>query len=164
MNRHELTLDLDKSVMPRYQQTVVLRQGDLHGCEIAAQIADHGEPVSTGLTPYLVVCLPSGSYYRASAEWSDGRAVATIDETYAAAETGRMTGYFELRDGEEVIATTQNVLMRSIASGVGGELAEPYDAAIQDALDSLNEGIEEVGELTSQFLILSESDIDALFG
>lgn len=85
MNRHEIALDLDKTATRRNFAPVVLRQNDLHGCEIAATITDHGKPIEQdGLSAYLALKLPSGAYYRASAEWNGTVALVVIDEHFAA--------------------------------------------------------------------------------
>lgn len=137
MNRYEIALDLDKTATRRNFAPVVLRQNDLHGCEIAAIITDHGKPIGQdGLAAYFALKLPSGAYYRASAEWDGTVALVVIDEHCAASELGKaVPAYFELRDGTEVIATTQNFPVRSIESATDGPPAESYDSLIEQAID-----------------------------
>lgn len=141
MNRYSIGLDLDKSMHYRRYRPVTLRQGDENGCQIAATITDHGSSVDQTLTPYLVAQLPSGSYYRQSGSWDDGAAVVNVDERHFASETGKaVTAYFELRDGADVIATTQDFPLRTIPNATGdGSIAEPYDSAIEDAIASAND-------------------------
>lgn len=152
MNRYEIALDLDKTATRRNFAPVVLRQNDLHGCEIAATITDHGKPVAQeGLAAYFALKLPSGAYYRASAEWDGTVALVVIDEHCAASELGNaVPAYFELRDGTEVIATTQNFPVRSIESATDGPPAESYDSLIEQALDDIADAIDK-----------AEKDVDA---
>lgn len=144
MNRYDIALDLDKSLRHKRYMPVVLRQGDRNGCQIAVTITDHGGDVDQSLVPYLVAQLPSGSYYRQSGTWEDGVAVVDVDEPHFASETGKaVTAYFELRDGADVIATTQDFPLRTIPNATGdGSVAEPYDSAIEDAIASVNDATE----------------------
>ena len=141
MNRYEIALDLDKAATRRRFTPVILRQNDLHGCEIAATIYDHGTPLERPeLSAYVVIGLPSGSYYRDVCEWDGTVAVVTIDESIAASELGKARpAYFELRDGEDVIATTQDFPVTSIPSATGGDVPEPYDSLIEQALAEVAE-------------------------
>ena len=187
MNRHEIALDLDKTATRRNFAPVVLRQNDLHGCEIAATITDHGKPVAQeGLVAYFALKLPSGAYYRASAEWDGTVALVVIDEHCAASELGKaVPAYFELRDGTEVIATTQNFPVRSIESATDGPPAESYDSLIEQALEGVAEVVEQAesdvsdavgraddatdraNEAADRFdegvIVLTNEQIDALF-
>ena len=171
MNTYKLALDLDKTKKFTSYQSVVLRQGELQGCVIEATITDHEGKIDTdGLTPYLVAKMPSGSYYRQSGEFLDGVAVVAVDEQYFASETGKaLMAYFELRDdGNEVIATTIDFAMRTMPNATGdGEIAEPYDSAIEDALAEIGEAVDAANELIDGFYaslaVLTDEDVDALF-
>lgn len=149
MNEHSITLDLDKAARLARRSPVTLRQGDRHGCAVTATVTDHGEPFdATGLDAYVVIGLPSGAYYRDSAQASGGTVTATIDETRAATEACMGgVGYFEFRDGDEVIATTQNFPVRCIPSAVDGYVPEPYDAAIADAISRCDDAAARVEDV-----------------
>ena len=158
MNRYDIVLDLDKSNVYKRYMPVIIRQGDKGGCDVAATIKDHGKPFANeSLTPYLTAKLPSGSYCRQRADWVDGIVVVSVDETHFAAELGlAKTAYFEFRDGDSLIATTQDFPLKTIECATDGEVAEPYDSAIEDAIERMN-------ELVDGFSTLSTEDIDALF-
>lgn len=171
MNRYDIVLDLDKSRTYRRYGPVVLRQGESEACQIAATITDHDAEMETdGLTPYLAAQLPSGDYYRQTGEWEDGVAVVTVDESRFASVTGRaLMAYFELRDGDELIATTQDFPMKTVAEVTGnGEIAEPYDSLIEDAVTRANDATERVNEvlesLDERFSVITDEQIDELFG
>lgn len=171
MNRYDIVLDLDKSRSYRRYGQVVLRQGESEACQIAATITDHDEAIEPeGLTPYLTAQLPSGDYYRQTGEWEDGVAVVTVDESRFASEIGRaLMAYFEIRDGDELIATTQDFPLKTIAEATAnGEVLEPYDSLIEDAVAKANDATDRVNaaleELDGRFVIVTDEQIDELFG
>lgn len=169
MNRHEIALDLDKAATRRRFTPVTLRQNDLHGCEIAATIYDHGTPLERPeLSAFVVIGLPSGSYYRDACEWDGTVAVVTIDESLAASELGKARpAYFELRDGGEVIATTQDFPVTSIPSATGGDVPEPYDSLIENAISDANAATARADAAADRFdegvIMLTNEQIDAMF-
>lgn len=177
MNACEVRLDLDKSRTYRRYRPVVLRRGELGACELRATVTDHGVEVDTeGLTPFLVAKMPSGSYYRQSGSWDDGVAVIAVDERYFASELGRAPlAYVELHDDDgEIVATTQDFPLTVLENADGGEIVEPYDSEIEDAIARVDDAVDRVDEeiermeeviehIGDEFLKLTDSDIDALF-
>lgn len=148
MNTFELSLDLDKR--PSKAQWVTLRQGDRMGTTIVATIYDHGTLLSGDYTARVSIRLPSSSnqYYRETASLSSGVATVTVDETYAASVVGVTEGYFEILQGSTVIASTESFGVTILRSATDGAIvAEPYDSAIQEALDELDEATGRIGRM-----------------
>ena len=141
MNTFNIRLDLDKS--PGIPERVTIRQGDKSGTTITASIYDHGSLLSGSYSSRIAIALPDGEhYYRKNATFSSGVATVTIDETEAASIAGSSFGYFEILSGDTVIASTANFLVVILQSATADAVpGEPYDDAIQDAIDGLNDAV-----------------------
>lgn len=147
MNTYTLKLDLNKGPwnanMSSSMGGVTIRQGDKLGTTIVAELYDHGERVATaGLTGYIVIPLPDREhYYRKKGSYANGTVEVTIDETEAASVPGSTdNAYFELRQGNTVIASTQSFRVTILRDAMAGMTpGETYDNEIQDAIDALED-------------------------
>lgn len=149
MNTYHIKLDLAKGYTNSLGNDyggVTLRQGDKQGCTITADLYDHGERFTqAGLTAYFVMELPDHAhYYRAPATYSDGTVSITIDEQQAASATGTSNNaYFELLDGDTVIASTRSIRVLVLPDARGGKTAgETYDSAISQLMQDLADAID----------------------
>lgn len=148
MNTFDLALDLDKRA--GVTQWVTLRQGDHNGTVLKATIYDHGVQVGGGYTCRVSIRHPGTgeTYYRETANYSNGVATVTIDEQYAAAIVGITSGYFELLQGSAVIASTEDFGVRILRSATDGAVpGEKYDSAIEDALAELDEATGRISQM-----------------
>ena len=141
MNTFNLKLDVDKSAKGLRNQVVRIRKGDLNGTVLVATLYDHGTKITTsGLTVDFVMLQPDREhYYRATATWSaaNGTASVTLDESYAGSIAGDTDlAYFEIRQGTQVIASTENFRVSVLRSATdeGEEPAESYDDIIPAAV------------------------------
>ena len=153
MNKYVFKLHIDKEHRLYQPNHVTIRQGDRKGCQIEAKLYDHGVRFTQGgLSAYFVMELPDQiHYYRELATYVEGIVTVTIDESKAAVVTG-VSGlaYFELRDGDTLIATTENLMVTIEPSATGGKLpGDTYDDAIERALSDLAEGIDAATTATS---------------
>ena len=106
MNTQELRLDLSKQAAVR--PIVAIRQGDRNGTKLDVEIYDNGTPLSlSNAAVALCVLLPGEEdSYIVSGTAQGSTASFTIDETYAAAYTGRTDiAYVEVTIGESVCST-----------------------------------------------------------
>ena len=148
MNTFNLSLDLDKR--GGVAQWVTLRQGDHNGTELRATIYDHGTQAGGGYTCRVSIRLPGAGdeYYRETATYTNGVAVVTVDEEYAAAIVGVTEGYFELLQGDPVIASTESFGVRILRSAQDGAVpGDKYDSAIEDALAELDEATGRISQM-----------------
>jgi hypothetical protein len=148
VNTFNLNLDLDKR--GGVAQWVTLRQGDHNGTELRATIYDHGTQAGGGYTCRVSIRLPGAGdeYYRETATYTNGVAVVTVDEEYAAAIVGVTEGYFELLQGDAVIASTESFGVRILRSAQDGAVpGEKYDSAIEDALAELDEATGRISQM-----------------
>ena len=148
MNTFNLNLDLDKR--GGVAQWVTMRQGDRRGTELRATIYDHGTQAGGGYTCRVSIRLPGAGdeYYRETATYTNGVAVVTVDEEYAAAIVGVTEGYFELLQGDAVIASTESFGIRILRSAQDGAVpGEKYDSAIEDALAELDEATGRISQM-----------------
>ena len=148
MNTFNLNLDLDKR--GGVAQWVTLRQGDHNGTELRATIYDHGTQAGGGYTCRVSIRLPGAGdeYYRETATYTNGVAVVTVDEEYAAAIVGVTEGYFELLQGDAVIASTESFGVRILRSAQDGAVpGDKYDSAIEDALAELDEATGRISQM-----------------
>lgn len=148
MNTFNLNLDLDKR--GGVAQWVTLRQGDRRGTELRATIYDHGTQAGGGYTCRVSIRLPGegNEYYRETATYTNGVAVVTVDEEYAAAIVGVTEGYFELLQGDAVIASTESFGVRILRSAQDGAVpGDKYDSAIEDALAELDEATGRISQM-----------------
>ena len=146
MNTFDIALDLDKG-MTRQPQVVRVRQADHDGTTIRATVYDHGEPLaSTPDACSFLMKLPDGAhYYRKYATWVDGAAIVTIDEQQAASAAGRtMLAYFMVAIGANVYSTGSFAVIVEPDAVGDAELPESYDSAIQEAIDALDEAVEQL--------------------
>ena len=148
MNTFNLNLDLDKR--GGVAQWVTLRQGDHNGTQLRATIYDHGTQAGGGYTCRVSIRLPGegNEYYRETATYTNGVAVVTVDEEYAAAIVGVTEGYFELLQGDAVIASTESFGVRILRSAQDGAVpGDKYDSAIEDALAELDEATGRISQM-----------------
>ena len=145
MNTFNLTLDLNKS---RASSPVRLRQGDAQGTTITALVLDHGATANlTGMTAQLVMELPDGTqYYRKTASISGNSVSVLVDETQAASVSGRSANaYFQMLQGTTVKASTGSFAVEILPDALEGHtVSESYDSAIQEAIDALDEAVEQL--------------------
>ena len=141
MNTFNLRLDVDKAAKGMRNQVVRIRKGDLNGTILVATLYDHGTKITTsGLTVDFVMLQPDREhYYRATATWSaaNGTASVTLDESYAGSVAGDTdVAYFELRQGTQVIASTENFRISVLRSATdeGEAPAESFDDIIPAAV------------------------------
>ena len=147
MNEYALTLDLAKAKQ-RQQQTIFVRQGDRNATTIVATVTDHGVAASTsGLTARFQMRLPDGThYYRKAASLSGNVATVTLDEAQAASAVGRTAvAYFQLLQGTTVVASTESFTVVVLPDALAdATVPESYDSAIQDAIDALDDAVEQL--------------------
>ena len=147
MNEYALTLDLAKAKQ-RQQQTIFVRQGDRNATTIVATVTDHGVAASTsGLTARFQMRLPDGThYYRKAASLSGNVATVTLDEAQAASAVGRTdVAYFQLLQGTTVVASTESFTVVVLPDALAdATVPESYDSAIQDAIDALDDAVEQL--------------------
>lgn len=147
MNTFNLSLDLGKGRVSNPPK-VRIRQGDLNGTTIAALVLDHGTAADlAGLTARFLMELPDGEhYYRKDATVSGSTVTVTINEAEAASVTGRTTNaYFQMLEGETVRASTGSVIVEVLEDALEGKtVPESYDSAIQDAIDRMDEAVEQL--------------------
>lgn len=148
MNTYSLELDLAKGPLHTLKpnlSTVTLRQGDRQGCTITADIYDHGDRFTeAGLTAFFVMDLPDHAhYYRDEATYEDGTVTIVVDETYAASAAGTTdNAYFELLQGDEVVASTESFRVIVLKDARDGKTAgETYDPLIEQKLNEMAEAI-----------------------
>lgn len=136
MNTQEISLDLSKR--PNAVELVMLGQGDRSGTTIRATIYDNGTLLdSAGLSANLVMRLPDKRhYYRKNATLSNGVAEVVIDETLAASVAGQTDeAYFQILQGDEVIASSSRFCVRILRSALEGTIKpESYDDKVNDAV------------------------------
>ena len=147
MNTFNLTLDLAKAKQ-RQQQTIFARQGDKNATTIVATITDHGAAAATsGMTARFSMRLPNGTeYYRKAASLSGNVATVTLDEAQAASAVGRTdVAYFQLLQGSTVVASTESFTVIVLPDALAdATVPESYDSAIQDAIDALDDAVEQM--------------------
>lgn len=153
MNTYHIKLDLAKGYTNSLGNDyggITLRQGDKQGCTIIADLYDHGERFTqSGLTAFFVMDLPDHAhYYRAPATYSNGTVSITINEQQAASATGTSNNaYFELLDGDTVIASTRSIRVLVLPDARGGKTpGETYDTAIEQALEDIADAIDAANE------------------
>ena len=153
MNTYHIKLDLAKGYTNSLGNDyggITLRQGDKQGCTIVADLYDHGERFTqAGLTAFFVMDLPDHAhYYRAPATYSSGTVTITINEQQAASATGTSNNaYFELLDGDTVIASTRSIRVLILPDARGGKTpGETYDTEIEKALEDIADAIEAANE------------------
>ena len=153
MNTYHIKLDLAKGYTNRLGNDyggITLRQGDKQGCTIIADLYDHGVRFTqSGLTAFFVMDLPDHAhYYRAPATYSNGTVTITINEQQAASATGTSNNaYFELLDGDTVIASTRSIRVLVLPDARSGKtVGETYDTAIEQALEDIADAIEAANE------------------
>lgn len=153
MNTFNLTLDLNKG---KVTTPIRIRQGDLDGTTIHALILDHGATADlTGLTAAFVMELPDGEhYYRKAATVSGNTVTVTINEEQAASVTGRTTrAYFQLLQGSTVKASTGSVTVDVLPDALEGHtVPEDYDSAIQDAIDRMDDAVDNLPTTVEEVL------------
>ena len=149
MNTYHLKLDLAKGFnnsLGNDYGGVTLRQGDKQGCTIVADLYDHGERFTqAGLTAFFVMDLPDNlHYYYAPATYNAGTVSVTVDETYAASAPGTSpNAYFELHDGDTVIASTRSIKVLVLPDARGDKTpGETYDNRIEQALEDLADAVD----------------------
>lgn len=157
MNTYHIKLDLAKGYTNSLGNDyggITLRQGDKQGCTIVADLYDHGERFTqSDLTAFFVMELPDRMhYYRAPATYSNGTVTITINEQQAASATGTSTNaYFELLDGDTVIASTRSIKVLVLPDARGGKTAgETYDTEIEQALEDIADAIDAANEAASR--------------
>lgn len=155
MNQYNLNLDLDKGPLRALGSDyggVTLRQGDRQGCVITAHLYDHGVRFTTaGLTASFVMELPDHAhYYCATCSYSAGTVSVTVDERYAASVPGKTVGYFELRQGDTVIASTRSFAVTILGDAREGHTAgESYDSRIAELIAELTAALAAATEATA---------------
>ena len=117
---------------------------------ITKDLYDHGVRFTqSGLTAFFVMDLPDHAhYYRAPATYSNGTVSITINEQQAASAVGTSNNaYFELLDGDTVIASTRSIRVLVLPDARSGKTAgETYDTAIEQALEDIADAIDAANE------------------
>lgn len=160
MNVQHIAVDVSKAAPPR--EPLRIRQGDVGGLTVVADVYDNGVPLDlTGMTAQLVVRLPGGAHYARDAGCEvDGSTITYVmDEAHFAAIPGRTEqAYFRILQGVSVVASTQDFAIEVLRSATdGAELSEDYDNAIDEALAELAEAIEDAEALTGPTASVSKS-------
>ena len=159
MNVQRLTLDLNKSSVPRGRVTIA--QCDHDGTTVEAEIYDNGVAVDTsGLSAYLVMRLPDGRhYYRVPATLDGHVATALMDEAYAATVTGTTEiAYFELVGSGEVVYSTSRFAVRVLPSATAGAtVPETWDGEVERLIQQLDEMAESSREIIDDLTTLEET-------
>lgn len=125
MNTYAFDLDLGKRFS---DQVVTIGQSDHNGTTLTVTLYRDGERFTTAnLTAYFAMRLPGESnYYRQSCTYNAGVITCTIDEAYAGAIAGKTDiAYFELHQGDTVIASTARFLVVVLESATHG-MTEGY--------------------------------------
>lgn len=159
MNVQRLTLDLDKSSVPRGRVTIA--QCDHDGTTVEAEIYDNGIALSTsGLSAYLVMRLPDGRhYYRVPATLDGHVATALVDEAYAATATGTTEiAYFELVGSGGVVYSTSRFGVRVLPSATAdATVPETWDGEVERLIQQLDEMAEDSREIIDDLTTLEET-------
>lgn len=125
MNTYAFDLDLCKRFS---DQVVIIGQSDHNGTTLTVTLYKDGTAfTTTGLSAYFAMQLPGGSsYYRKACTYSAGVITCVIDEEYAGAVAGKTdVAYFELHQGDTVIASTARFLVVVLPSATHG-MTEGY--------------------------------------
>ena len=159
MNTQRLTLDLDKSSVPRGRVTIA--QCDHDGTTVEAEIYDNGIALSTsGLSAYLVMRLPDGRhYYRVPATLDGHVATALVDEAYAATATGTTEiAYFELVGSGGVVYSTSRFGVRVLPSATAdATVPETWDGEVERLIQQLDGMAESSREIIDDLTTLEET-------
>ena len=159
MNVQRLTLDLNKSSVPRGRVTIA--QCDHDGTTVEAEIYDNGVALSTsGLSAYLVMRLPDGRhYYRVPATLDGHVATALMDEAYAATVAGTTEiAYFELVGSGGVVYSTSRFGVRVLPSATAGAtVPESWDGEVERLIQQLDEMAESSREIINDLTTLEEA-------
>lgn len=159
MNTQRLTLDLNKSSVPRGRVTIA--QCDHDGTTVEAEIYDNGVAVDTsGLSAYLVMRLPDGRhYYRVPATLDGHVATALMDEAYAATATGTTEiAYFELVGSGGVVYSTSRFGVRVLPSATAdATVPETWDCDVERLIQQLDEMAESSREIIDDLTTLEET-------
>jgi hypothetical protein len=133
----EITLDVAKEAS---NEVVYLGQGDKSGTTLRVSVTDGGEAYSlSGKGARLCVQLPHrGGSYEVDGTVSGNVATFEIDETYAAAVSGRSDILFvQVLQGDTVICSTSRAhLVVRPSHNDGVEPATAYNNGIKDFIDS----------------------------
>ena len=159
MNVQRLTLDLDKSSVPRGRVTIA--QCDHDGTTVEAEIYDNGVALNTsGLSAYLVMRLPDGRhYYRVPATLDGHVATALMDEAYAATVAGTTEiAYFELVGSGGVVYSTSRFGVRVLPSATAGAtVPETWDGEVERLIQQLDEMAESSRVIIDDLTTLEET-------
>lgn len=143
MNVFEITLDVDKR---RNKESVNLRQGDINGTTIKANLRDHDVPMEGGsYTAAFCMTLPDRkTYYWTEATYADGVVSVVVDERYAASIAGATNNaYFELYENDELKYTTASFIVRIKPSAMDGQAAHSYDSRVEELMTEMREVIDD---------------------
>lgn len=143
----EITLDISKETS---DEVVYLGQGDANGTTLRVNVTSDGSPFSlSNYSVRLCIQLPRrGGSYQVDGTRSGSVATFQVDETYAAAVSGRSEILFvQILSGSTVICSTSRarlVVRPSHSDGV--DPAEAWDNGVEqflaDAADDLDAAIE----------------------
>lgn len=125
MNTYAFDLDLGKRFS---DQVVTIGQSDHNGTTLTVTLYKDGAAFTTAnLTAYFAMRLPGETnYYRQSCTYNAGVITCTLDEAYAGAIAGKTdVAYFELHQGDTVIASTARFLVVVLESATHG-MTEGY--------------------------------------
>ena len=157
MNVQRLTLDLDKSSVPRGRVTIA--QCDHDGTTVEAEIYDNGVALDTsGLSAYLVMRLPDGRhYYRVSATLDGHVATALVDEAYAAVVVGTTEiAYFELVGSGATYSTSRFGVRVLPSATADATVPETWDGEVERLIQQLDEMAESSRVIIDDLTTLEE--------
>lgn len=135
MITHEITLEMSKSLAPRLDNSVVLRQGDADTQKIVASIVSGGSPYEP---PYgsarLEMQYGNGAWAYVEAEIS-GSIVSVVLPSAAVSNPGKCRmAYFRFYSGEEMESTEDFLvfILRSAGDGAkAGNYSDEVDALLK---------------------------------
>ena len=138
MNEQHITLDVSKAFVQN--QHVTLGQGDKGGTTIVATVYDNGAQLDlSGMDAYFEMRLPGGAEFveDARCETSGNVIRYVVDEEHVCHRHGVTSdAYFELRMGDEVIASTGRFTVTVLQSASDGLTpAQAWSSLVQDLID-----------------------------
>jgi len=137
VNVRNIRLDVDKRVSDEY---VRIGQGDRSGTTIQVEVFDNGVPLDvSGMDAYFEMRLPGDKEFMEDGNCTTSGNVITyvVDELHACYRVGITDeAYFDLRMGDEVIASTSRFTIQVLRSASDGlEPSQAWSSLVQDLID-----------------------------
>lgn len=173
MNQQHVSLDISKS--QGVTQMVRIGQGDKSGTTIVATVYDNGTAFDmTGMAAKFLMRTPGNAYVEDESVTVNGNTLTyVVDEEHCASTAGVTDEcYFQILQGETVIASTSRFSMRVLrAATQGADPAHSYSddivsatTAARQAANDAREAMEEIGTAVEDAAQAAESAAQAVEG